>query len=385
MTDTESALVQLWRESLETENIGIDQDFFDLGGDSLKAFMLLVKIEQRFAKSLGFGKRLEPNTIRRQAAFLDHSKSTADNVDIRPLLLKGDPDDETRPSLFLVHGTVTDELGCYLHLVENLPDGFRVHGLQSNGQITGTDFETIEEMARQHVRAIRSVQASGPYYLGGFCFGGLIAYEIAQQLLAIGETVRFLLVFDYAMNYAEKFRFPRTARQILDFLSNTRIAVQDFIETRKERKGLFREAMLWLRRAIIMSSKNSMNGAPSTGFWHSVSLAPAERDRSLTQFRAFRKYKPRPYPGEVILFRPRRLPLLQPYDTSLGWNQLCPGRVTVKIVDGPGWHGSILQTDLAQSTADEIVRLLPLAGAQSIPVPPCRPAPRPVSMAALEN
>jgi thioesterase domain-containing protein len=359
MTDTEMALMEIWRESLDVEKIGVDDDFLDSGGTSLKAFSLLVKIEQRFPKTPGIGIGFEANTIRRQAAILDGARTPPQNARARPLLLKGQESDGDRRPLFLVHGAAPDELDCYVHLVRNLPDEMRVYGLPSNGKLTGSEFETIEEMAKQHVESIRPVQPIGPYRLAGYCFGGLLAFEIAQQLLAVGETVESLIVFHHPMKPLETFRFPRTMRQFRALLSNSRLAIRDLIRSQTSFKGCVAEVGAWLNRTMIMRSEDRMNEAPQTGFWHCGPLSPQEHERSLAQYRALKKYQPRQYSGAVTLFRHRRLPIMQPYDECMGWSETCSSEITVKIVDGSSMQGSMLRAESAPIVAHELVKALP--------------------------
>ena len=358
MSNTERVLSRIWCKALELQEVGIDDDFFDLGGNSFTAFVLLVEIEREFSKSPGIGEVWETNTIRKQAAFLDHAEIPANRGDIRPLLLKGKFCNERTRPLFLVHGTVSDELDCYFHLVRSLPSELSVYGLQSYGKLTGSELETIEEMARQHVKAIRSVQPSGPYYLGGYCFGGLIAYEIAQQLTASGECVQSLSVFDYPINFAEPFQFPTTSSRLRTILANCGLAILDLRKSKKSLTACINEVAVWLYRMAVMKSLGGTNGAPKTGFWHSVHLTPVESQCSSAQFRALRKYQPRPYSGSVTLFRHRRLPILQPYDFSMGWSKICSTGLKVTIVDGSSSHGSMLRAENAPKVARELVKTL---------------------------
>ena len=362
MTDSERTLTQLWSELLDVKEIDIDTDFFELGGTSLTAFALLVKIEQVFSRSPGFGN--EAFTIRRQAAFLDDSTHPPGNG-VRPIFLKGKSNDDQRNPIFLVHGAASDELDCYFHLVRSLPDELNIYGLQSQGSLAGTEFATIEEMAEQHVRSIQSVQPVGPYNLGGYAFGGLVAFEIAQQFLAMGEAVENLIILDYQMSSTKPFRWPRTPSQLAVFLGNFSLALRDLMNSKRAFKERFEEVTAWIKRVMVTHSGDGVQGAPETGFWHCGGLTAQQARRSLAQFRASVNYVPRPYSGPLTLFRHRRLPILHPYDDSLGWNSLCPTGIDIRIVEGSTMNGSMLRAENAPAIARDLLSSFSFLGCRT--------------------
>ena len=184
----ERELGLIFEEVLDHRPISVNDDFFDLGGQSLLAGSVVVKIEQTFGRKLSLAKFLEAPTIARLAALLRTDANTdgqwASLVPIQP--------HGTKPPLFLVHGAGGNVL-LYRYLAKHLAPDYPLYGLQSRGLDGQTDpLETIEEMAEHYLREIRTVKPTGPYFLGGYCMGGTVAYEMAQRLSRDGEHVGLL-------------------------------------------------------------------------------------------------------------------------------------------------------------------------------------------------
>src|SRR6185295_18712292 len=102
----------------------------------------------------------------------------------------------SRPPLFLVHGAGGDVLWGYANLAKHLHPEQPLYGIKSRGRLGLDEFDRLEEMASYYLEEIRAVQPRGPYYLGGYCFGGNVAYEMARQLRERGEQVAFVALID---------------------------------------------------------------------------------------------------------------------------------------------------------------------------------------------
>jgi acyl carrier protein len=180
-------LQQIWEELLEVRPIGIRDNFFYLGGHSLLAARLLNRIEQSFGKKLSLATLFAGPTIEQLANALQ-TEEQGSRVPVIPLQVNG-----SRRPFFYLHGNWNSEaFYCYAlarHLGPDQPfyalEPYHFEGLCVP--------PTIEAMAAAHLEAIRAVQPEGPYVLGGFCNGGLVAYEMARQLQAQGEQVETLL------------------------------------------------------------------------------------------------------------------------------------------------------------------------------------------------
>ncbi len=181
----EGQLVEIWEELLE-QPVGVDEEFFELGGDSLLAMELLVEIEERLGHSLTPEALLEAPTIRR----------LADSISGKPRLAYRSRASSDRPLVFLVHQLGGSGLQ-YRSLTGELGDEFSFCRLEApwwDGRMH--QIRTVEQLAGFHVAQIRRSQPTGPYLLVGYSLGGLIALEIARQLNTDGEEIGLLAILD---------------------------------------------------------------------------------------------------------------------------------------------------------------------------------------------
>jgi amino acid adenylation domain-containing protein len=188
--DCERELVAIWQEVLEVPNIGIDDDFFELGGDSLQALKVFLELEARLGCSLSPTNLVHAPTIARLAEFIRASKGIAAYESLVPLRASG-----SGLPLFLVSGYWFAMQ--YRHLVSELKSNRPIFGLQLP-PLDGKHSipRTVESLAAAYLTEIRRVQPYGPYFLGGHSFGGRVSFEIAQKLIREGERVSFLGLID---------------------------------------------------------------------------------------------------------------------------------------------------------------------------------------------
>jgi phthiocerol/phenolphthiocerol synthesis type-I polyketide synthase E len=189
--DTEEQLTKIWEEVLGIRPITPDQSYFQLGGTSLLAVLLFARIEKTFDVELPLSTLIEAPTIADLARILRGNESRPDWSPLVELQRGG-----SRPPFFCVHGAGGNLL-IYRDLARRLGPDQPVYGVQSQGLDGGQAIlTTIEDMASLYVSEIRRVQPRGPYFLGGYCMGGTIALEMAQQLKMRGEEVALLALFD---------------------------------------------------------------------------------------------------------------------------------------------------------------------------------------------
>ncbi|WP_008312554.1 HAD-IIIC family phosphatase [Leptolyngbya sp. PCC 6406] len=212
----ESALVEIWGKVLGLEQVGIHEDYFDIGGDSLLAVSLFVEIEDAFQKKLPMTVLLESPTIEKLGRKILETETIQTSW---PSLIKL-RSNGTGPSLFMVHGGFGDVLGL-VTLEKHLDTNYSFYALQGIG-LDGIQNlpPSIEAIASCFIDEIKLVQPQGPYFLGGQCSGGTIAYEMAQQLQQGGDHVEFLALLDTPYppltNYfAERLRFYQSNRPLL--------------------------------------------------------------------------------------------------------------------------------------------------------------------------
>jgi FkbH-like protein len=194
---TERSLVVLWEELLGLSGIGIDDDFFALGGTSLLAARMIAELAHRRGIALPLTTIVEAPTIRLFAQRADQGAVAMPNG-LVTLRKAGDR------RLFLVHDGDGETL-LYRNLANRLPASMSVFGIQPERRARiPLAHLSIEEMAESYVRTVRAEQPAGPYLLGGMCAGGLIAFEMARQLQACGAAVERVLMMDSAMPHAPR-------------------------------------------------------------------------------------------------------------------------------------------------------------------------------------
>ncbi len=182
--------VQIWEELLDVHPIGIKDNFFHLGGHSLLAARLVDRIEHNFGKRIALSTLFSGPTIEQLAAALQQENAGA-RASLLPVQVSG----SKRPFFFL-HGDWTGGAFYCFALARALgPDQpFYVLEPYKFGGLKAVP--SLESIAAAHIESLRAIQPEGPYLLGGFCNGGLLAYEMARQLRAAGEQVDFLALIN---------------------------------------------------------------------------------------------------------------------------------------------------------------------------------------------
>ena len=183
-------LTKIWSEVLNIYSVGVNDNFFDLGGHSLLTVSLMTKIQQQFGTKLAISTIFQNGTIEQQATLLRQQTTVqwSPLVAIQP--------HGTKPPLFCVHpggGSVVN----YVNLATTLGSDQPFYGLEALGFDEGQQPQNrVEQMATDYINALQTFQPHGPYFLAGWCFGCLVAFEMATQLQAQGEKVSFLAFLD---------------------------------------------------------------------------------------------------------------------------------------------------------------------------------------------
>ncbi len=185
-------LLQIWEELFYIRPIGIRDNFFDLGGYSFLATRLVNRIEQVFRKKISLATLFAGPTIEHLADALQQQEEGSGSWSPLVMVQTGG----SRRPFFFLHGDYGDGGYYCFPLARNLGPDQPFYALEPYSfDILGVP-PTLEAMAAAHLKSLRSVQAEGPYLLGGYCNGGLVAYEMARQLHAEGETVDLLVLVD---------------------------------------------------------------------------------------------------------------------------------------------------------------------------------------------
>jgi len=189
--DYERGLSEVLSELLRVAEPGVLDDFFELGGTSLTAMRLVTMIEKRYGTHVPLSAFAEAPTIAALASRLRREGARTSTSPLVMLRTTG-----TRPPLFFVH-PIGGNVLCYARLAQYLPEGRPVYALQAAGAEPGAEpLQSVPDLAHSYLDAIRTVQPSGPYSIGGWSFGGLVAFEMARQMKSTGEAVDRLVLLD---------------------------------------------------------------------------------------------------------------------------------------------------------------------------------------------
>ncbi|TDD94739.1 thioesterase domain-containing protein, partial [Flavobacterium cellulosilyticum] len=214
-TEAEKLVADIWKESLNIEQIDIFSNFFELGGHSIKAVNVMFKIEKKTGKRIPLSALFQHSTVFEFAKLLNIDSKISSDCLI-PIKPKGN-----KPPLFMVHGAGLNILN-FLNVIKYFDEDQPVYGIQGIGP-NGYDnwYESIEAMAAHYVDAITKINPKGPYALAGFSFGGIVAFEMTRQLKEQGKTVSLSALLD---TYVDSSYYYPTVQQkkIIRYLDRTR-------------------------------------------------------------------------------------------------------------------------------------------------------------------
>jgi len=326
-TETEKALADIWAKLLKVERIGIHDDFFDLGGHSLMAMRAVSQIGEMYEVNLPLAVLLEAPTIAELAKKLRKEDTDKDDKkehktpswsSLVPIRASG-----SKKPLFLVHGAEGNIL-LYREVTQHLGPDQPVYGLQSQGlNGDGRFLTTVEEMASHYLKEILEAQPHGPYFLGGYCLGGTIAYEMAHQLIAMGEKVEVVFMLD-TCNFASVSPSKVSWLTPLHFLQNLWFHTANILSlgAKDRKKFLIQKAdvessRIRIRlRAAYHALTNLFSAGKRTSYPHLIV--------GKVNHAAMHRYDPRPYKGRVAVIRPKGN-FLALTSRSLGWSAVVDG------------------------------------------------------------
>jgi thioesterase domain-containing protein len=358
-TDLEHYLVDRWTELLGSQLIGVNQNFFEFGGSSLQAAMLTNRLSEDLGvdvpSSLLFDladisamagrlASLYPGELAKRfgessvAFYKDENGSRNQGLNelLAPLKVTGD-----RTPLFMIHppgGIVV----CYRELAAQLPDDQPMYAIRSRG-LHGKEKlpETMRDMAADYVEAIRSVRQQGPYVIGGWSVGGVIAMEVAQQLISAGHDVKGLILLDSSI--------PSGASDLVPAEDQTNVGLEYGID-------------LTLDELLQLPSEEQL-----PFLWqHAEKLGVLDQDtpaevaaRAIDDLKALfhhhlklaTQYKMKPIATRIVLFRPTDVPFETEGSVDRGWSHLAD---RADVISTAGHHHSMVQEPHVESLARSI-------------------------------
>ncbi len=350
-SEMEKLLCNIWEELLRLDRVGIEDNFFDLGGHSLLAVRLFAEMEKLTGRKLPLVTIFQNPTVKQLAEAL---RQTPANFLSSLVAIRAQG---SQPPLFLIHGAGGDVLWGYANLVPYLGTEQPVYGVKSRALNSMEEFGSIEDMAAYYLEQLREVQKAGPYYVGGYCFGGNVAYEMARQLHAAGEEVALVALLDSAPSNAGyeqmKWWVPDFS---LKFAVNFSYWLDDFFKAKLEDRWEFvrRKARSW-RRKLVHRLRHPGGGEEQVDLEGIIDVTKfPEHELRLWQIHLnlLSKHVSRPYEGRVTLFRTRGQPVFCSLEDDFGWGKLVKGGVEIKLV--PGSHESVFMEPAVRSLAGQL-------------------------------
>jgi amino acid adenylation domain-containing protein len=323
----EATLAAIWREVLGAPAVGLDDDYFALGGDSILSIRIVSRVRQELDAELPLGIVFQARTVRALAAAIEAHHPERGWPCLVPIRGSG-----SRPPLYLMH-SLEGEIGPYYNLANHLPLDQPVFGVQAPRE----RLTSIEAMAVRYLDEIRARQPNGPYWLGGFCIGGLLAYEMGRRLAAEGHEVAPLVLFDCL---APGPGFATSTKILPSAATLTRMALADphaFID--RVAKRVVRSAKRLKRTGESEEAPVELNDVRDLS-----ALPPAYLEPSMRNFRAGRDYLPEPCDGDAILLRTDD----ERFGGDLGWSRFIRGRL--EVIPIPGNHVDTLEEPTVQET-----------------------------------
>jgi thioesterase domain-containing protein/acyl carrier protein len=344
--ETERRLREIWQDVLNIRPVGVEDEFLELGGDSLLCVQLLLRIEREFGRAF-FASMLVPEiTIRRLASLLDGKDRNQEAQSSLVLLRSG-----SKPPLFFLPGLG----GLPMDMFEISPHfqtdrtlyTLRAPGLEDDR----APMERVEDLASYYLRDIRTVQPKGPYLLGGWSFGALVAFEMARQLQLAGEEVEYLALVDEFAPHAydgERLGIVGAAAIAYNLLGWVGSGCLNVLRSGR------RWATSYLQ-PIANGSKphdgmSTENRTAAAARYSTTNLPMALRNVIEVHQIAEKAYRPGIYTGQVFVYRTDDRARFKRDKVDRGWQKYVAGEVIVRRV--PGIHFTVHKNPYAAILAE---------------------------------
>ena len=328
-TDIESLVAQIWAEHLGVSEVGVYDDFFELGGHSLMAIRVLNQLEKETGKRLPLTTLFEHTTVESMALMLqmDAKSITWDSL----VAIK--PQGHKMP-LYIVHGAGLNVL-FFNTLAKNMDSEQPVYGLQAKG-LNGVDepLEKIEDMAAYYISEIVRQNPKGPYAVAGFSFGGIIAFEMAKQLKAMGKEVKMLAMFDTYAYQSDRYdslfkKISNRVRYLFKQLIYTfTLFKEDPLRTIEYKSQSIKRRLIKFYWKIRYGKDQQQEGF--FGYANNIDIKNSE---------AWEKYVFTPYNGSIELFRAKKRTFYMDDFEYLGWKPFALKGINIHEI--PGEHNYI--------------------------------------------
>lgn len=343
----EQQLAQVWQEVLKVPQVGIHDRFFDLGGHSLLGARLVSRMEQLTGYSISLSTLFEAQTVAQMARRLRDGAAES-WTSVVPLQAQG-----VHAPIFWVHTLGGDNAGgfsYYRRLVELLGPDQPSYGIRA----PAVPFDCIERMSADYIEQVLRIQPRGPYYLGGFCIGGTIAFEMGRQMHDRGLDVRLVVAIDTG---------PGTSAQASGAAAP--VGTRLLAAARRVRDMLDADQRPLLGKRVVRFAQRCMGQSPQVRLEDLVNMSaypPDYVETARVHYAALQRYVPKPWPGRVALVRCAQPPWEMARYEDYGWGRLALGGVdAIKI---PTDHDGILEEPNVRLVADGLRQVLSTARAR---------------------
>ncbi len=336
----EMQLVQIWEDLLNRHPIGVTDNFFDLGGHSLLAVRFMARVQAVFGQHLPLSTLFQHSRIEHLATLLRQQQQVLPQTPLVGIQTSG-----TKRPFFCVH-PVGGEVFCYVDLARQLGKEQPFYGLEMIPLAEGQKYVPLAQMAAHYIQAMRSLQPQGPYLLGGWSLGGVIAFEMACQLQEQGQKVALLALLDsYGPSYHQSDRIQDDAAivsrlvQDLEGLFNIELPItyeEEALQLNQQQQLLL--LLDYARKANILP--------PDSGLPQVQRLFDAFR----SNIAAVQHYQARQYQGQLTLFNASETEATD--DPAHGWHQFVSQ--APKIYTVPGNHYEIVRVPFVETLAKQL-------------------------------
>jgi amino acid adenylation domain-containing protein len=316
-TETEKEVAKVWSEVLRIEEIGIDDNFFEMGGTSIMAVKVVAEIEKSSGKRFPLSVLFEYSTVEKFAKLLNEGGEIFSDC-IVPIKSKG-----SKVPLFIVHGGGLDVL-YFANTSKHLDKEQPFYGIQGVGAKSFDNWYTsIEHMAAQYIQAIIKINPNGPYAIAGYCVGGIVAFEISKQLQEQGKEVSLTVLLDSYADYSYYFKSYKQKKLIRHY-HRTRKRLVFLIEMLTSWKAF--KKRFNAKKEYLLKNHSDENSTMSE-----LDLMAFERFKEATgmMHSILNKYqlKPQSVKVDVLRSKDNEAHLLAP--KHLGWKKAARKGVTV--------------------------------------------------------
>jgi thioesterase domain-containing protein/acyl carrier protein len=335
--EAEQKLVRIWEELLGIHPIGVRDNFFEIGGDSLLAAHLLLRIREAFGQDLPMSTLVHEATVEHLAGLIEGKAAESK----WPSLVEVQSP-RSKPPIYFIHA-LGGEILIYRPLAPHLGPDQPLYALRAQTDGGREPFTRIEDMAAHYLKEVLAIQQQGPFFLGGFSFGAIVAFEMAQQLQRQGHQVAFLAVIDMEFPYLYR-KYMWRLKWFFKFAMNAPRWLFHGLwgYTLRQRLALIRQRISVVREVIeglLRLSEGDPHGFGAVVL-PDLSNVPEKHCRVFhANHKALMAYVPQTYPGRITVVRARTQPLIRSFENDMGWAKLAAGGTDV--IETPGFHSTI--------------------------------------------